>query len=729
VLSVPKKFLENAIYPVIIDPSFNSNAALDGYLTKSGYSYTTNTTGTTMNVGNFDRYNHNSESQYHYIYRSYVSFDTSSIPDDATIISSYLYVKTNADNSTARDFDNFVYRIDYGTSLGSSDWDLYQSGTSEGNILSTQNFTPETFLSLHVGESRINKTGRTQYTIKSSNETPCPDECTSYAYISWYTGNSASPPRLDIVYSRPPSPSNLQITTPPDDPTPTFTWQYTDPDGDLQASFQFQISTNDTFTQIIRDSGEVSSSEQTYTESNALQNGSYFARVKVKDNKGMWSGWSQFIMFLISGPQIITYEYDQVGNRTTKNDGVTATTYTYNSMNQLDFFTENGIVTDITYDTNGNMIKKTRILEEWYYNYDYENRLTKVEYFDGQQTTILGEYFYDGDGKRIKKVESLQTTIYIYLGWNIIFEKESSTMTETKYIFKADCGCHVGKVVGGTTYFLHVDHLGSLRQETDINGNTVWASPAMYEPFGELRDGGPANNEEGHLYTGKLRDSSTGLYYYGARYYDAKVGRFIAKDRFAGSKNEPQTYNPYIYVTNNPLKKIDPTGNNEKESPDDDIRKHMSVAGSSVIASDPTNGGITGGNLHEYYNEIGKEVGYAGVGSFVPKTLGAAGYLADILKIPQEYKQDFINGFFEGMDQATKDSPNYDWSKCWLLQDVLGELRGMLKIVAVDLFPIPFEGTKLWGLLESVRSAIQLGETQVIMKEIPWWCRWFGIGC
>ena len=78
------------------------------------------------------------------------------------------------------------------------------------------------------------------------------------------------------------------------------------------------------------------------------------------------------------------------------------------------------MTTSIYYDANGNQIRKEKVLEKWYYYYDFENRLTKVEYYDGTQTLTLGQYYYDGDGKRIKKVESSQTTIYIYLGWNIL---------------------------------------------------------------------------------------------------------------------------------------------------------------------------------------------------------------------------------------------------------------------------------------------------------------------
>jgi len=263
-------------------------------------------------------------------------------------------------------------------------------------------------------------------------------------------------------------------------------------------------------------------------------------------------------MFSISGPQILTYEYDQVGNRTKKIDGGVTTTYNYNGMNQLISLVENGVTTNFTYDANGNMTQKTKGIEWWKYYYDFENRLTKVEYFDGSQTIILGQYYYDGDGKRIKKVEASQTTIYIYLGWNIIFEKESSTMTETKHVFGPNG--HVADIKGSTRYYYHSDHLGSLRQETDDAGNAVWSSPAQYEPFGELRSGG-SQNEDGYFYTGKLRDYRTGLYYYGNRYYDPIQGRFLTKDILTGSATNSQKWNPYIYVLNNPLRYTDPTGN------------------------------------------------------------------------------------------------------------------------------------------------------------------------
>jgi RHS repeat-associated protein len=61
---------------------------------------------------------------------------------------------------------------------------------------------------------------------------------------------------------------------------------------------------------------------------------------------------------------------------------------------------------------------------------------------------------------------------------------------------------------------------------------------------------------------------STGLYYYGARYYDSDIGRFITRDPLQGERELPQTLNRYAYCLNNPLKYIDPTGN-QSDDPQD----------------------------------------------------------------------------------------------------------------------------------------------------------------
>ncbi len=127
-----------------------------------------------------------------------------------------------------------------------------------------------------------------------------------------------------------------------------------------------------------------------------------------------------------------------------------------------------------------------------------------------------------------------------------------------------------------TTRYLHQDHLGSSAIITDETGQV--AGIIDYFPHGETRFEISAENEPGtnYKYTGKEQDE-TGLYYYGARYYDTKIGRFISVDPAVlkiGTKNKPennkqalelltipQSQNSYSYALNNPLKYNDPNGN------------------------------------------------------------------------------------------------------------------------------------------------------------------------
>lgn len=63
-----------------------------------------------------------------------------------------------------------------------------------------------------------------------------------------------------------------------------------------------------------------------------------------------------------------------------------------------------------------------------------------------------------------------------------------------------------------------------------------------------------------YTFTGQKLDESTGLMYYGARYYDPALGRFISADPIVPNPANPQALNRYSYVLNNPLRYIDPTG-------------------------------------------------------------------------------------------------------------------------------------------------------------------------
>jgi RHS repeat-associated protein len=108
-------------------------------------------------------------------------------------------------------------------------------------------------------------------------------------------------------------------------------------------------------------------------------------------------------------------------------------------------------------------------------------------------------------------------------------------------------------------YYYHPDNLGSSQLMTDRDGDVV--QQYGYRPFGN--ENYHANTQAfsvSNRYTGQTLDEETGLYYYGARYYDPELARFIQADSLVPNREFSQAYNRYAYCYNNPLKFTDPTG-------------------------------------------------------------------------------------------------------------------------------------------------------------------------
>jgi RHS repeat-associated protein len=129
---------------------------------------------------------------------------------------------------------------------------------------------------------------------------------------------------------------------------------------------------------------------------------------------------------------------------------------------------------------------------------------------------------------------------------------------------------------GGTadpvgTEYLTADHLGSTRLVTSSTGSERRCLD--YLPFGEQMTQGMGTRgtcytsatEPRVKFTGKERDAETGLDYFGARYFSGAQGRFTSPDQINVTKarllNPSNTLNKYAYAANNPLKFVDPDGN------------------------------------------------------------------------------------------------------------------------------------------------------------------------
>jgi len=110
------------------------------------------------------------------------------------------------------------------------------------------------------------------------------------------------------------------------------------------------------------------------------------------------------------------------------------------------------------------------------------------------------------------------------------------------------------------TVFYHHDALGSIVAATNKNADILCNEE--YQPYGEkiyqAGIGSCEHNED--WYTGKTYDDDLDLTYFGARWYDAKQGRFLSIDPVGVQPEKIHSFNRYAYANNNPYKYVDPDG-------------------------------------------------------------------------------------------------------------------------------------------------------------------------
>ena len=204
------------------------------------------------------------------------------------------------------------------------------------------------------------------------------------------------------------------------------------------------------------------------------------------------------------------------------------------------------------YDLNGNEASKTDSTGTTNYTWDFENRLTSVA-LPGSGGTV--QFSYDPFGRRIKKSSSAGTSIYAFDGDNLIEETSSSGAVVTRY---AQQGLNLDEPLAmlqsSTTSYYSLDALGSVSSLS--NGAGALAQTYTFDSFGnQTASSGSLTNP--FRFAGRELDSETGLYYFRARYYDSKIGRFLSENPvgFQGGDN-----NVYRYSFNDPVNLEDPTG-------------------------------------------------------------------------------------------------------------------------------------------------------------------------
>jgi RHS repeat-associated protein len=230
------------------------------------------------------------------------------------------------------------------------------------------------------------------------------------------------------------------------------------------------------------------------------------------------------------------------------------------------------------YDANGNLVERVGSGSGFTYSWDFRNRLTQIT---GESGLRQQNYYDYADQRMVKWVTGgAQSELVLYPDRS--FEVRGDQLV--KYLFANDQrvaevrtafdktrlihgfhGVAAAPVVDPAqtkTLFYHGDHLGSATVLVDPTGQVV--ERRSYHPFGQTHTQAGASMAD-YSYTGKELDVETGLFYYGARYYDPALGRFISVDPLYFEQPEkgladPQMLNLYAYARNNPVHNLDPDG-------------------------------------------------------------------------------------------------------------------------------------------------------------------------
>ena len=314
-------------------------------------------------------------------------------------------------------------------------------------------------------------------------------------------------------------------------------------------------------------------------------------------------------------------DYDSFGNRTQADLQTTAcnpnptpsvtqssydpSTASYNAANHVTWL-QNLAPSGLTYDGSGNVTYDGIN----YYAYDAEGRICATETWPLSGGVAAYGYLYDGEGRRVAKGTvnpapngqapscdpssngfTLTESYVLGQGGERLTTMEWTGGASGTGSWQSTNVYGAGKLIATydstanpaytptnslpaqitALHFQLADPLGTRRIQTNSVGEAELDCQSL--PFGDqlncfpdprAPNDNPAEDATGSLtsihFTGKERDAESGLDYFGARYYASNMGRFMSPDSVGGSPENPQSWNLYGYVNNNPLTNIDPDG-------------------------------------------------------------------------------------------------------------------------------------------------------------------------
>ncbi len=267
----------------------------------------------------------------------------------------------------------------------------------------------------------------------------------------------------------------------------------------------------------------------------------------------------------VNSANLKTIAYDALGNITSKSD---TGTYTYGGVGQpvhgVTAIT-GAVTTTFTYDANGNMLTGNNRTITW-------NAANQPLQITRGGSTV--SFAYGPGDARIKQTVGTLTTYYFAAGY-LELERDTAT-AEDRWLNYIHGPSGMVALVAETissgnnqtdvTRYYHLDHLGSIETITDSAG--LIAEANSYDSWGARRFETTwaddfletLTSETNRGFTSHEHLEEVGLVHMNGRLYDARIGRMISADPNVQAPLNPQNYNRYSYVLNNPLAYVDPSG-------------------------------------------------------------------------------------------------------------------------------------------------------------------------
>ncbi len=295
------------------------------------------------------------------------------------------------------------------------------------------------------------------------------------------------------------------------------------------------------------------------------------------------------------GIQNFVYSFDKFGNMTSRTDsigGVKTEFFTYDNLDRLTSTTINNVSSAMVYDSYGRMTSKQKDGSMVFSHASFESdrphaimsASTAINVFPNNQTicyialdkvsTLIQDskvatftYGYDTQRIRMTVVDTLvnrpRTKDYVenceFINNNGV-KKVYTYLTGPDGVFAVVVGSSGGEVIN----YIYKDHLGSWTAITDSVGNVI--ERRSYDAWGNMsvsasKDLPPRMPKFDHGFTGHEHLFDFGLINMNGRMYDPLLSSFLSPDNYMQDPTGQQGFNRYAYCMYNPLKYIDPSGN------------------------------------------------------------------------------------------------------------------------------------------------------------------------